>query len=187
MPRSDVPARGDTEDRDAEGRDTESRDAEGGGRPPSLLALPSYLISHVSRISHDVLIAAIAEADLKLPHFATLTALADFGPLPQHELADRLGLNRSHLVGYLDTIEERGLVRRTRDTADRRRQLVELTPEGGKLQRHLFAVAQRSQDAFLACLTPDERTVLSGLLTRVLAAGDKGGTRTGIRAGTRTG
>lgn len=99
-------------------------------RPPSLLALPTYLVSHVARIGHDALVSGIAEHGLRLPHFAALTALADFGPLPQHELADRLGLNRSHLVGYLDAVEKRGLVRRDRDPADRRRQVVALTPEG---------------------------------------------------------
>ncbi|MGW6480842.1 MarR family winged helix-turn-helix transcriptional regulator [Streptomyces sp. NPDC055059] len=171
MPTNEVPACEDAEVvSPGEGAEVRGGDV---GRPPSLLALPSYLVSHVSRIGHDVLIAAVAEADLRLPHFATLTALADFGSLPQHELADRLGLNRSHLVGYLDTIEGRGFVQRTRDPADRRRQLVELTREGEKVQRRLFEVALRSQDEFLACLTPEERTVLSALLHRVLVAGEQ--------------
>lgn len=70
---------------------------ERGSRPPGLLALPSYLASHVGRIGHDALVASVGEYDLRLPHFATLTALADFGPLPQHVLAERLGFQRSHL------------------------------------------------------------------------------------------
>ncbi|MFK0171002.1 MarR family winged helix-turn-helix transcriptional regulator [Streptomyces sp. NPDC090306] len=139
-------------------------------RPPSLLALPSYLVSHVARLGHDVLIAAVADHGLRLPHFAALTALADFGPLPQHVLADRLALNRSHLVGYLDTVEQRGLVRRTRDPADRRRQLVELTAEGEKLQRRLQAVAERSQEEFLHDLSPAERATLITLLRKVLVS-----------------
>ncbi|MGW5276253.1 MarR family winged helix-turn-helix transcriptional regulator [Streptomyces sp. NPDC004044] len=142
-------------------------------RPPSLLALPSYLASHVARIGHDALISGIAEHGLRLPHFAALTALADFGALPQHELADRLGLNRSHLVGYLDTIEKRGLVRRDRDPLDRRRQVVALTAEGRRLQRELRDVAERSQTAFLADLSPAERATLSALLRRVLVADDR--------------
>lgn len=144
-----------------------------GARPPSLLALPSYLASHVARIGHEALVSRIAEYDLRLPHFATLTALADFGPLPQHELADRLGLNRSHLVGYLDTVEQRALVRRDRDPEDRRRQVVALTPEGGRLQRELLEVAERSQDAFLAELSEPERATLVKLLGRVLLADDE--------------
>ena len=142
-------------------------------RPPSLLALPSYLVSHVARIGHDALISGIAERDLRLPHFAALTALADFGPLPQHELADRLGLNRSHLVGYLDTIAKRGFVRRDRDPADRRRQVVALTPEGERAQRELQGVAESAQERLLDTLSPAERATLIDLLRRILVADDR--------------
>jgi len=114
-------------------------------RPPTLLALPSYLAGHVARIGHRGLVAALAEVDLRLPHFAVLTGLSDFGPLAQHALADRLGLNRSHLVGYLDLLERRGFVRRERDPEDRRRQRVALTADGLALVGRLQDVAHRSQ------------------------------------------
>ncbi len=148
-------------------------------RPPSLLALPSYLAGHVARIGHDLVIAVVAEHGLRLPHFAALTALADFGPLPQHVLADRLGLHRSHLVGYLDVVEERGLVRRTRDPGDRRRQLVTLTSEGKRLQRRLLAAVERSQETFLQTLDEAEGEAVIGFLRRILVADDRAHARTG--------
>jgi DNA-binding MarR family transcriptional regulator len=48
-------------------------------------------------------------------HAAILAALSDFGPLAQYELADRLDIQRSHLVGYVDLLEQRELVQRERD------------------------------------------------------------------------
>ncbi|ROQ66573.1 DNA-binding MarR family transcriptional regulator [Streptomyces sp. 840.1] len=143
-------------------------------RPPSLLALPSYLAGHAARIGHDALVEAVGRNGLRLPHFATLTALSDFGPLPQHVLADRLGFQRSHLGGYLDALEKQELVRRTRDLADRRRQLVELTDEGVALQRRLWLVAEQSQDSFLDCFTSAERETLTALLRRLVDAEDRG-------------
>jgi DNA-binding MarR family transcriptional regulator len=139
-------------------------------RPQALLALPTYLAGHAARIGHRVLGDAMAGHDLRLPHFAVLTALAELGPLAQHELADRLVLNRSHLVGYLDEVEARDLVRRERDPEDRRRQRVALTTAGKSLQRKLMREAQRAQDEFLSPLSSDERATLVTLLGRILAA-----------------
>ncbi|MEV5302135.1 MarR family winged helix-turn-helix transcriptional regulator [Amycolatopsis methanolica] len=116
--------------------------------------------------------AALAEHDLRLPHFAVLTGLSDFGPLAQHALADRLGLNRSHLVGYLDLLERRGFVRRERDPADRRRQRAALTESGRELVRRLREVAHRSQEESLGVLSTEERRTLVELMRRVVVADD---------------
>src|SRR4051794_4360875 len=142
-------------------------------RPPTLLGLPSYLAGAAARVGHRLLVEALATHELRLPHFAVLTALSDFGPLPQHVLADRLAINRSHLVGYLDDIEQRGLVHRERDPGDRRRQHVALTASGRTELRHLHDVALRSQSEFLHVLTPPEQQTLVSLLRRVLNADDK--------------
>jgi DNA-binding MarR family transcriptional regulator len=138
-------------------------------RPPTLLALPTYLASHVGYLGRRHLVAVLAEHDLRLQHFAVLMALSDFGPLVQHELAERLGLNRSHLVGYLDEIEDRGLVARRRDPADRRRQHVALTEAGTALVADLVPVVARANDELLAPLSADERRSLVELLQRVVA------------------
>jgi DNA-binding MarR family transcriptional regulator len=142
-------------------------------RPPTLLSLPSYLAGNVARIGHRMLLAAVEEHGLRLPQFAVLTALSDFGPLAQHELADRLNLNRSHLVGYIDALEERGLVQRERDPDDRRRQHVALTRTGRTLARRLHDVARASQAQFLEVLSASERETLVALLRRVVDADDE--------------
>jgi DNA-binding MarR family transcriptional regulator len=138
-------------------------------RPPTLLALPTYLASHVGYLGRRHLVAVLGEHALRLQHFAVLMALSDFGPLAQHELAARVGVNRSHLVGYLDEIEDRGLVVRRRDPADRRRQHVALTEAGTALVTDLVPVVARANEELLAPLTADERRTLTELLRRVLA------------------
>jgi len=142
-------------------------------RPPTLLALPSYLAGNVARIGHRLLFEVLTAHDLRLAHFAVLTAISDFGPLAQHELADRLDLNRSHLVGYVDDVEQRGLVRRDRDPDDRRRQHVALTSSGQTLLERLQEVARHSQTEFLQALSERERQTLTALLRRILDADDK--------------
>ncbi|AYN30656.1 MarR family transcriptional regulator [Streptomyces albus] len=142
------------------------------------MALPSYLAGHLARIGHRLLVEELAVHELRLPHFAVLSALSDFGSPAQHELADRLGLNRSHLVGYLDLLEARGLVRRERDPVDRRRMRVALTDAGRDLHSRLGSVAQQSQQRLLRALTESEQAVLTELMQRVLRAEDEAsGTR----------
>lgn len=142
-------------------------------RPPSLLALPSYLAGNVARVGHRLLLHALAEHDMRLAHAAILAALSDLGPLAQHELADRLDVQPSHLVGYLDLLERRGLVRRARDPEDRRRQTVALTRSGRAFWRRLRAVAERSQAQLLEALSASEQRTLVALLSRVLNAHDQ--------------
>jgi DNA-binding MarR family transcriptional regulator len=142
-------------------------------RPSTLLALPSYLAGHVARIARRGLEEALAEHGLRLPHFAVLTALADLGALPQHELADRLGLNRSHLVGYLDDVENRGLVSRGRDAADRRRQVVSLTAAGKELTERLAELARHSERELLGLLSDREYATLVALLRQIVVGDDE--------------
>jgi DNA-binding MarR family transcriptional regulator len=51
------------------------------------------------------------------------------GPVTAGRLAEATGLTTGAMTTALDRLERAGLARRTRDTADRRRVLVEMTPE----------------------------------------------------------
>jgi len=141
-------------------------------RPPSLLEQPSYLVASVARALHAEWLEELARHDLRPWHFATLAALSDFGPLGQHELADRLNIKGSNLVGYIDELERRHLVRRERDRRDRRRQNVALTAGGRSLLGRLSQRARHSQPDLLQVLSESERDTLLALLGRILRAYD---------------
>ena len=137
-------------------------------RPSALLAVPTYVLAKLGRLGQRLTHESIAGQGLLLPHFSVLTALDDSGPLAQHEIADRLGINRSHLVRYVDELETRGAVGRERDQQDRRRQVVSLTPAGQALLAQLQAPIDEAQERFLAPLSEHERAVLMKLLVRLL-------------------
>ena len=151
-------------------------------RLPALLAVPTYVLAKLGRFAQRLTQEAVAGQGLLLPHFSVLTALDDSGPLAQHEIADRLGINRSHLVRYVDDLEARGAVRRERDLQDRRRQMVSLAPAGQALLAQLQVPVTEAQERFLAPLSVQERAVLMDLLARLLAHADEapGGNRAAL-------
>ena len=145
-------------------------------RPPSLLALPSYLAGSVARIGHRHLVDALDRHGLRLPQYAVLAALSDFGALAPHELATRLRADRSHISGYVDALVQRGWVRREPDPADRRRLTVTLTATGAALLADLTEAAAASQRTFLHGLSVTEQRTLVTLLAKVIASADDHGT-----------
>jgi len=135
--------------------------------PPSLLGFTTYLLSRTGRTARSRLAAKLAERDMKLWHMDVLSALGDFGPHAQRELSSRLRIDRSDMVRIVDELAVSGLVHRARDTADRRRVTVTLSPAGRSVLADLQTEALGVQEELLAPLTLAEQTQLATLLRRV--------------------
>ena len=84
------------------------------------------------------------------------------------ELARHADLTSGAMTSRLDALESEGLVRRSRDPADRRSVLIELTEKGR--QKHDEAMdIQGKKEALLAeALTDREKEQLNALLRRVM-------------------
>ncbi len=141
-------------------------------RPPSLLALHSYLASQVGRRGTRQLEAALDRHGLLLGHHAVLATLDDFGAVSQREIAQRLRVDKSHLSARIDQLASAGLVTRAPDPVDRRRHRVLLSEAGHALLDELRTAAHESQRPLLAPLTPAEAATLEKLLRQVLDATD---------------
>lgn len=135
--------------------------------PPSLLGLTTYLMSKTGKTARGRLAARLAERGLRLWHMAVLSALADFGPHVQRELASRLGIDRSDIVKIVDDLAVAGFVDRARDVDDRRRVTVTLAPAGREVLSELQAEALAVQKELLAPLNRREQDQLAALLRRV--------------------
>jgi MarR family transcriptional regulator, lower aerobic nicotinate degradation pathway regulator len=136
--------------------------------PHRLTSLPSWLSSQVALRGDRLVSDALAEAGVRKHHFTVMTALAEQGATSQAELGRRLWLDRSDLHAVLNDLERAGLVARVRDEADRRRNLVQLTPAGTDELVRWDARVEAAQDALLAPLSAQERRSLAALLARVV-------------------
>jgi DNA-binding MarR family transcriptional regulator len=141
-------------------------------RAPSLRRSTAYLLSLTGREARARAADALAERDLRLGHLAALASLEDFGPSSQRELAARLRQDPSDVVTLLDELEQRRLIKRERDAADRRRHRVAITAPGRRtLTRGLGAVRDAERD-LLAALTAEQRAQLHEILDALLTAVD---------------
>lgn len=139
-----------------------------GTAPARLRHLPSRLINLAAMPASRLSNQALAAAGARRYHYALLAALEEFGPASQAALGRRTGIDRSDMVATVNELAERMLVERRPDPADRRRNVVTLTPAGRRHLAELDLLIADAQDELLAPLTPDERTHLVHLLTRLV-------------------
>lgn len=84
-------------------------------------------------------------------------------------IAGRLGMAPSRLVSLVDDMEQRGLIERRRDPADRRKRALHLTAERGRIMGQLGRAAAAHEDAVCAALDIEERQQLEALLRPIAA------------------
>ena len=70
---------------------------------------------------------ALPAHDISMWGYVVLTALAEQPVRTQAALAQAIGADKSRIIGVLDDLQERGLIQRQPDTADRRVHLLSLT------------------------------------------------------------
>lgn len=140
------------------------------GRP--LPAATAYLLSQVGRSQVARFSEGLQPLSLRPKHFALLNLIDLNEGTSQQQLAQRLAVEPSGLVGTIDELEQQGIVERRRAPTDRRRYALHLTPGGkAKLTQARQITAQHAAELF-APLTESELEVLHDLLARVAAASE---------------
>ncbi|MEW6166158.1 MAG: MarR family transcriptional regulator [Pseudomonadota bacterium] len=118
-----------------------------------------------------------ADAGVTLPQLLLLEALhAEPEPPTAGRLAQRVSLSQGTVTSILDRLEARGLVRRTRSEADRRRVLVQLTVAGRSAHAAAPPLLHADFIRGFSMLAADERGRLLDAVDRIAemmrAAGD---------------
>jgi len=121
-----------------------------------------YLLSLLARASHQAsrqFHAKVRAAGLRVPEWRVLASLDD-GPMTIGELADITLIQQPTLTKLVDRMEGNGLVRRQRDTDDRRRVVVAATASGQEAVAGLLEAARAHEAAVLAGYDRDEAMAL---------------------------
>jgi DNA-binding MarR family transcriptional regulator len=97
-----------------------------------------------------------------------LFLLAD-GPLSLSELADGVSVDAPYATLIVDNLEQRGLVERHPDLADRRRKMVHLTPAGKEAADRALRIHNEPPPGF-SVLSDAELATLENLIRRITDA-----------------
>jgi DNA-binding MarR family transcriptional regulator len=95
--------------------------------------------------------------DLSMWGYIVLTALVEQPVRTQAALAQAINADKSRIISVLDELQERGLIHRQPDEADRRVHLLSLTPAGERLRQAVEADIRRREEQVLALLPPADR------------------------------
>lgn len=134
---------------------------------------PLHLSRLVGRLRAELVSAGEQELDrsgcgLTFTQFLALKLLGDDASLTPVELARALHYSPGALTRLLDGLQERKLLCRRPDPADRRAVRLELTDTGKAMRRQALEVCAVAADRAFACLSPQEQDVLHALLARIL-------------------
>ena len=145
------------------------------GSPTEVLALDTVikLSRSLSAVTSQLLPPLQKDFGITESQLGVLEALQHLGPLTQGQLCQKILKSGSNLTTVVDNLERQGLVRRERDTTDRRVQIVHLTSKGEELITKAVPTHVARVTRALGILTREEQIEL-GRLCRKLGTAQPG-------------
>jgi DNA-binding MarR family transcriptional regulator len=99
--------------------------------------------------------------------YIVLLSLSEEPIRSQAALADAIKADRTRIIDVLDDLQDRDLISRRPDPADRRARLLSLTDDGRRLRDAAQASIQTREDRLLSLLDADTRAAFLAALERL--------------------
>ena len=136
----------------------------------SLFEMPGHLIRRLNQHSTAVFQQCLkAEGiDLTSVQYSTLETLAEESKLDQASIAARIAYDRATIGGVVKRLEEKQLIKRQQNAADKRAFQLVLTAQGAALLERVRPIVAALQQDILSNLSAKERRQLTDLMQRAL-------------------
>ena len=135
----------------------------------ALSSSAGYLLAQASRLLRERVDKALAPLELSLYEYVLLRLISLDAPVSQGELGETYGIDRTTMVGLVDRLEERQLVVRERNEADRRSYRLRLTPKGRKVLSRAVRIVRKEQQDFLSPLSAAEWESMRAALWKLVS------------------
>ncbi|MYS85495.1 MarR family winged helix-turn-helix transcriptional regulator [Embleya scabrispora] len=140
--------------------------------PARIRVLPSWLLGRAAAHGRGLVRRVLAADGMPMLHHLVLIAVREYGPVAQAELARAVAVDPKDMVAILNSLQADGLVTRTPDPRDRRKNAITTTPAGEQRLARQEPLVDAAMAELLAPLDPTEQATFMALLTRVAAAGE---------------
>jgi len=115
-----------------------------------------YLLKHAQMRLAELTGPALEPFGISGRQCAVLVAAGEQAPSSQHDIAQRMGVDRTTMVTLVDELEAKGLVERRPDSRDRRKNVVALTEAGRTTLDWAIRAVDEAERRFLGPLSDDE-------------------------------
>ena len=111
----------------------------------------------------------LAESGLKLTagHVVLLKHIGEADGVSQQELAEHLFLEKATVTRLIDALEARNLAVRVQDRADRRQNMVYITPDGKKMIARLHPIALKTEQEAIRGVEMEKVIICKEVLQQV--------------------
>lgn len=131
------------------------------------------LVGHLLGLAHVAIMQMCTEVmePLKLTpkQFVAMEFISKNPCISQKNIAENIGTAPAVLVGILDDLSKRGLLKRKRSPHDRREYYVQLTPKGMSMLEEIRRMAFEVEDLYQekTGMTDEERAIILPILRKI--------------------
>lgn len=138
-----------------------------------LWARPGFLVRRLHQIHVAMFFEECKSSNTTPVQYAILSALAVMPGLDQTALGQEVGLDRTTTADVVRRLEERGLLERRENEADRRTRHVFLTRDGKTAVNAMHADMVRAQERMLQPLTEAQQKTFMKLVSQLVEANNQ--------------
>jgi MarR family transcriptional regulator, organic hydroperoxide resistance regulator len=129
----------------------------------------SFLVRHAHRAFVIRLADRLLPYDISVAEWAVLRMLWQQEGLTQVSLAERMRVQKASLTSVLNSMERKGLMRRTRRGGDRRKRHLFLTARGRGVRATLLPIGIAINQHALAGIDAEHATLAADVLEKLIA------------------